>query len=280
LELPEMTDRKGVDVSSNNHPGDKAIDWPTVRADGYTWAAVKATEGTTYVNPYFAEDLKAAAAAGLEVVAYHFARPTANTGGDEARAFANALASQGFTGKRVIDLEDGRQLGWEWLAAWVRDFASVNPFDLIYLPISYAQGLEPYGFPYAAEVWEPVGPGQTATGPLAVTQTGQAMVSGIAGLVDIDAVAYEQAAPPVVPDPPTPPPNVVANVYLPGLMNGNHGPAVASLQALLNRHGGSLTVDGVFGELTATNLAQYQQANALNVSGLVDPGTWEHLLTT
>lgn len=272
--------RKGVDVSSNNHPGDKPIDWAAVKADGIEWAAVKATEGTTYTNPYFGVDYSGAADNGLEAVAYHFARPTQNTAADEARHFANTVTGALDGRKVALDLEDGRQLGWEWLAAWVRDFVSVKPVDLIYAPGSYIANLEPYGWPFGAEPWEVAGSGGNPSGTPAVLQGVQMAIPGIAGPVDTDVVNYAPAAAPTPAPTPEPPPNVVADVYVPTLAAGSSGAAVANLQVLLNRHGGTLTVDGDFGGLTDTNVRQYQQARGLTVDGIVGPETWEHLLTT
>lgn len=63
----------GPDVSSNNaHP----IDWQAVKRAGHTFAFVKATEGATYTNPYFAPDSAGARAAGLVVGAYHWVSPS------------------------------------------------------------------------------------------------------------------------------------------------------------------------------------------------------------
>ncbi|HEX6499883.1 MAG TPA: GH25 family lysozyme, partial [Micromonosporaceae bacterium] len=66
---------QGIDVSSNDHDYGTPPDWPTLAANGYTFAYVKATEGTTYTNPYFATDYAAAKQNGLDVGAYVFARP-------------------------------------------------------------------------------------------------------------------------------------------------------------------------------------------------------------
>ena len=46
----------GVDVASYQHPGGAAIDWGQVRSAGHRFAYVKASEGTSYTNPYFAQD--------------------------------------------------------------------------------------------------------------------------------------------------------------------------------------------------------------------------------
>ncbi len=64
---------KGIDISSYQHGG--AIDFDKVKADGYDFVIVKATEGVDYTNPYVAKDLHAAKRAGLAVGVYHFFRP-------------------------------------------------------------------------------------------------------------------------------------------------------------------------------------------------------------
>jgi GH25 family lysozyme M1 (1,4-beta-N-acetylmuramidase) len=75
---------KGIDVASFQHPGGAAIDWPQVAAAGYSFAAVKATEGDYYANPYYASDVSAAKAAGLYVTGYHFAIPNVSPGAAQA----------------------------------------------------------------------------------------------------------------------------------------------------------------------------------------------------
>ena len=74
----------GVDVAAVQHPGGAAIDWAQVAAAGYTFAAIKATEGDYYVNPYYASDVVDAKAAGLYVMGYHFAIPNVSAGATQA----------------------------------------------------------------------------------------------------------------------------------------------------------------------------------------------------
>ncbi len=69
---------RGVDVASYQHPNGAAINWSRVHASGIGFAAVKATEGGYYRNPYARADLAQARAAGLSVVAYAFAIPNGN----------------------------------------------------------------------------------------------------------------------------------------------------------------------------------------------------------
>lgn len=66
------TPAKGVDVSTWQHPNGAPIDWHEVASTGVTFAIVKATQGISWVNPWFKRDLDDARAAGLLVGAYHF----------------------------------------------------------------------------------------------------------------------------------------------------------------------------------------------------------------
>jgi GH25 family lysozyme M1 (1,4-beta-N-acetylmuramidase) len=114
----------GVDVASYQHPGDAPIDWVRVRAAGHSFALIKATEATTYTNPYFAGDWSAALAAGLYRGAYHYARPAKpfSTALEQARYFVSKAGSQ--TGPKdfgaVLDLEETGGLGRNDLATWTR----------------------------------------------------------------------------------------------------------------------------------------------------------------
>src|SRR3954447_17080350 len=57
-----------VDVSSNQG----RVDVHAMYAAGYRAIAVKATEGASYVNPFYAETVAAAHSLGMTVVHYHF----------------------------------------------------------------------------------------------------------------------------------------------------------------------------------------------------------------
>ncbi|HEY6533662.1 MAG TPA: glycoside hydrolase family 25 protein [Acidimicrobiales bacterium] len=114
----------GVDVASFQHPGGAPIDWNAVRAAGHSFAFVKATEGTSYTNPWFAEDWRGAGQAGLFRGAYHFARPALplSTAVDQARYFVSRTGSMTGGGDLpgVLDLEATGGLGQADLAAWTR----------------------------------------------------------------------------------------------------------------------------------------------------------------
>ncbi len=114
----------GVDVASYQHPGSAPINWVKVRESGQTFALIKATEATTYTNPYFASDWSGALGAGLYRGAYHYAKPAKpfSTALDQARYFVSKAGSQ--TGPKdfgaVLDLEETGGLGRTDLATWTR----------------------------------------------------------------------------------------------------------------------------------------------------------------
>jgi GH25 family lysozyme M1 (1,4-beta-N-acetylmuramidase) len=83
----------GIDVSSHDHAAPfTTINWNGLVSSGVQFAYVKATEGKTYTNPYFAADNQAAKAAGLLVGAYTFARPDSRDPIGDANAFIDAAA--------------------------------------------------------------------------------------------------------------------------------------------------------------------------------------------
>ena len=94
----------GLDVSS--HQGN--VDWATVALNGARFAFVKATEGTTYVNPYFGQQYVGAYFAGLVRGAYHFGLPDRSTGAAQAQWFATnggAWSADGQTLPGALDIE-------------------------------------------------------------------------------------------------------------------------------------------------------------------------------
>ncbi len=82
---------QGVDVASFQHPNGQSINWTQVAQAGIQFAAVKATEGAYYRNPYALTDLAGAKAAGLSVMAYAFAIPNGNGSSASPSVQANYL---------------------------------------------------------------------------------------------------------------------------------------------------------------------------------------------
>jgi GH25 family lysozyme M1 (1,4-beta-N-acetylmuramidase) len=96
---------RGVDVAADQHPAGVSIDWAQVAAAGYSFAAVKATEGDYYANPYYAADVAGAQAAGLQVTGYHVAIPNVSGGAAQADYAVGHLGDLGGTAGATPALE-------------------------------------------------------------------------------------------------------------------------------------------------------------------------------
>lgn len=110
----------GVDVS--NHQG--AIDWAAVRSDGIDFAIIKATEGGDYVDPRFAANWAGAAAAGLDVGAYHFFT-LCRDGREQADNFLRAVPPGSADLPPALDLELIGSCTARPAAAWVQEQVEV-----------------------------------------------------------------------------------------------------------------------------------------------------------
>lgn len=102
--LAAVAQTPGMDVSS--HQG--AVNWTTARANGARFAYVKATEGTTYRNPDFAQQYNGSFNAGMIRGAYHFALPDRSSGATQGNFFVDhggGWSADGKTLPPAIDLE-------------------------------------------------------------------------------------------------------------------------------------------------------------------------------
>ena len=126
---------QGVDVAGFQHPGGVSINWRKVARAGIKFAAIKATEGAYYRNPFALTDLAEAKAAGLSVMAYAFAIPNGN--GSSASPVAQAdyltkyLASAGGTLPPImLDIEynpygsECYGLSQSAMKSWITQFSS------------------------------------------------------------------------------------------------------------------------------------------------------------
>ena len=94
----------GIDVSS--HQG--RVNWSSYARAGKRFAYVKATEGTSYRNPYFRSQYNGASGVGMIRGAYHFASPSGSSGRAQAQYFVRN--GGGWTADRrtlpgVLDIE-------------------------------------------------------------------------------------------------------------------------------------------------------------------------------
>lgn len=88
----------GIDVSSFQG----SPNWSTVHSQGCQYAFAKATEGNYYQDADFKADMNNGKAAGVQMGAYHFARPDLNCVSTEANYFWN------FAGGYIV--ADGKSL--------------------------------------------------------------------------------------------------------------------------------------------------------------------------
>lgn len=112
----------GVDTSHYQHK--PSLNWTAVAKSGVKFAFLKATESTTFTDPYFAADWAATAKAGVYRGAYHFARPRVGTAVAQARYFASVIGPQTGRGTLppVLDLEATGGLSPKQLITWTRNW--------------------------------------------------------------------------------------------------------------------------------------------------------------
>lgn len=90
----------GIDVS--HHQG--KINWDEVAKDNVDFVYIKATEGATYTDPCFHENMKGAIEAGLLVGAYHYFRMTSSAT-EQFKNFKKALSGYDMHLVPMIDVE-------------------------------------------------------------------------------------------------------------------------------------------------------------------------------
>ncbi|MFB6816325.1 lysozyme [Streptomyces sp. NPDC056347] len=120
---------EGVDVAS--YQGNVA--WSTLWGSGVKWAYTKATEGTYYTNPYFAQQYNGSYNVGMIRGSYHFATPNTTSGATQANYFVDhggGWSRDGKTLPGVLDIEwnpYGAQcygLSQAGMVSWIRDFVN------------------------------------------------------------------------------------------------------------------------------------------------------------
>jgi len=124
---PSSYGPKGIDTSRHNHGGGaRPIDWRKVAAVN-SFAFLKATQGTGYLDPWFGKDFKAASETSLLRAPYHFFDPRTTTdGAAQAETFIRTARAAGYTGTGpgelppVLDVESVRRDGKEVCPAALR----------------------------------------------------------------------------------------------------------------------------------------------------------------
>src|SRR5690606_11790757 len=147
LPVERAAQTEGVDVSS--HQGNVA--WPTLWNSGVRWAYAKATEGTYYRNPYYAQQYGGSYDVGMIRGAYHFATPDTSSGATQADYFVDhggGWSADGRTLPGALDMEwnpygdDCYGKSASSMVSWIRDFmnqyrARTGRYPVLYTSTSW-----------------------------------------------------------------------------------------------------------------------------------------------
>ncbi|PFG92898.1 lysozyme [Saccharopolyspora erythraea NRRL 2338] len=118
----------GIDVSGHQ----RNVDWQYWWNQGKRFAYVKATEGTGYKNPYFAQQYNGSYNIGMIRGAYHFALPDRSSGAAQANYFVDnggGWSKDGKTLPGALDMEYNPYGGTCYgktpaqMTAWIKDFS-------------------------------------------------------------------------------------------------------------------------------------------------------------
>ncbi|KAG6857073.1 hypothetical protein H0H87_010038 [Tephrocybe sp. NHM501043] len=140
--LEKRANPKGIDVSGHQ----PNINWASVKANGVSFAYIKATEGTI---PNFRSNIPEQQTIGIIRGGYHFALPNESSGAAQAKFFVahgallRWLVSSGRTLPGALDIEYNPYgatcygLSASAMVAWIKDFsntyhASTSRFPVIY----------------------------------------------------------------------------------------------------------------------------------------------------
>lgn len=127
--LPLVASVRGMDVSG----WQGNVNWSGAWANGARFAYVKATEGTGYTNPYFAQQYNGSYNVGMIRGAYHFALPDRSSGTTQADYFVNhggGWSADGKTLPGALDMEYNPYgatcygLSKAGMASWISAFSS------------------------------------------------------------------------------------------------------------------------------------------------------------
>ncbi|MFN4168681.1 MAG: glycoside hydrolase family 25 protein [Pannonibacter phragmitetus] len=200
----------GIDVS--HYQG--TVNWAQVAADGIGFTFIKATQGTSYVDPMFQTNWQGAKAAGLKCGPYLFFEPNESFL-DQAELFIRQLKTAGYDSKTdlppAIDCEETNGVTNTEFSYALSQLLHVLQIFLRVKPLIYASPgfWSSVGNPDFSEYPLWVADYTTAPAPtLPPDWTGYAFwqysqsgtVNGISGAVDLDVMGTAPAAQRTRPD--------------------------------------------------------------------------------
>lgn len=137
---------QGIDVSSHQFN----VDWPRAWSQGARFAYVKATEATSYINPYYSQQYNGSRNVGMYRGAYHFAIPSVSSGAAQANYFVNnggGWTADGRTLPPLLDIEYNPysalgntcyDMSASQMVAWIREFSNTIKARTGRLPMIYS----------------------------------------------------------------------------------------------------------------------------------------------
>jgi lysozyme len=168
-----MSNILGFDLSMHNSDG-HPVQWDKVSNSGLRFVYVKATEGSTYEDPWFDRHWAAARARGLVCGAYHFFRSN-RKGADQAENIKRHIFGEAQLGPGdlpvAIDVEELKSVDPS-SPATVRAF--LKELDACLRAVEKAMGRKPVLYT-AGYVWQALGsPANFLDYPLWIAQPGAA----------------------------------------------------------------------------------------------------------
>jgi len=122
------------------------VNWSAAWSNGARFAYVKATEGTGYRNPYFAQQYTGSYNVGMIRGAYHFALPDRSSGATQANFFVDnggGWSRDGRTLPGTLDIEWNPYgatcygLSQSGMVAWIRSFSDRYHYRTGRWPVIY-----------------------------------------------------------------------------------------------------------------------------------------------
>jgi len=276
---------EGIDVSI--YQG--TVDWTQVRASGRLFAIAKASDGSSTVDPRFAQNWAGIQGAGLLRGAYHYAHP----GQDAATQAAFFFSQFGSLGPGdlppALDLEQNDGQSNDAVIAWAQAFLQKLETLCGQTPIVYTGGFWKFqlGNPTVSSMGQsPLWLAQYATtfqcpnswtAPTFWQYSGSGTVPGISGNCDLDRFLGDESALRAMANaPPTSDPGpVVWSRYLVWPSTPiMAGPDVVAWQTRANTLSAGLQVDGMYGSSSKYACQVLQKHFGLTVDGIVGPKTW------
>lgn len=227
---------KGIDVSNYN----KNINWQNVKNAGFDVVYIKATEGTTYVDPIFNDHYYGANSAGLTIGFYHFLTGL-SAPETQAENFYNNIKGKNIGLRACIDAESTGYDINDYIRRFIARFSKLSSLPIvIYTSAYYARdnissdiknnyplwvahyGVAPWGSNINTGFKNVIGHQYTSNGT----------ISGVNGKFDLDVFNN--------------------NIYANGSSGSYvHNAKISELQGIMNNMiNAGLAVDGYWGPLT------------------------------